>query len=61
MTVTLGTSARVKGFGCRPLEGRRHEFGGRRPKASKEETALRNVRRCRRRYGDLSATGKLRD
>jgi hypothetical protein len=22
----------VKGFGCRPHEGRRHEFGGRRPK-----------------------------
>ena len=28
-------SAFVKGFGCRPLEGRRREFGGRRPKASK--------------------------
>ena len=25
----------VKGFGCRPLEGRRRLFGGRRPKASK--------------------------
>jgi hypothetical protein len=25
----------VKGFGCRPLEGRRSIFGGRRPKASK--------------------------
>jgi hypothetical protein len=25
----------VKGFGCRPHEGRRREFGGRRPKASK--------------------------
>jgi hypothetical protein len=24
----------VKGFGCRPHEGRRREFGGRRPKAS---------------------------
>jgi hypothetical protein len=24
----------VKGFGCRPLEGRRRTFGGRRPKAS---------------------------
>jgi hypothetical protein len=23
----------VKGFGCRPLEGRRRVFGGRRPKA----------------------------
>jgi len=28
-------SASVKGFGCRPLEGRRRVFGGRRPKASK--------------------------
>jgi hypothetical protein len=26
----------VKGFGCRPLEGGRRAFGGRRPKASKE-------------------------
>jgi hypothetical protein len=26
----------VKGFGCRPLEGRRRVFGGRRPKASRE-------------------------
>jgi hypothetical protein len=25
----------VKGFGCRPLEGQRRVFGGRRPKASK--------------------------
>jgi hypothetical protein len=25
----------VKGFGCRPHEGRRRLFGGRRPKASK--------------------------
>ena len=25
-----------QGFGCRPLEGRRRVFGGRRPKASKE-------------------------
>ena len=25
----------VKGFGCRPHDGRRREFGGRRPKASK--------------------------
>jgi hypothetical protein len=28
-------AAVVKGFGCRPLEGRRRVFGGRRPKASK--------------------------
>ena len=28
-------SAVVKGFGWRPHEGRRGEFGGRRPKASK--------------------------
>jgi hypothetical protein len=28
-------SVPVKGFGCRPLEGQRREFGGRRPKASK--------------------------
>jgi len=28
-------SAFVKGFGCRPLEGGRRAFGGRRPKASK--------------------------
>src|ERR1700686_2437714 len=28
-------SVHVKGFGCRPLEGRRRVFGGRRPKASK--------------------------
>ena len=28
-------SATVKGFGCRPLDGRRRVFGGRRPKASK--------------------------
>ena len=28
-------SAAVKGFGCRPHEGRHREFGGRRPKASK--------------------------
>jgi hypothetical protein len=28
-------SASVKGFGCRPLEGQRRVFGGRRPKASK--------------------------
>src|SRR4029077_6615605 len=28
-------SGSVKGFGCRPLEGRRRVFGGRRPKASK--------------------------
>src|SRR6266403_1851509 len=28
-------SESVKGFGCRPLEGRRRVFGGRRPKASK--------------------------
>jgi hypothetical protein len=30
------TSPFVKGFGCRPLEGRRRAFGGRRPKVSKE-------------------------
>jgi hypothetical protein len=30
------TAAIVKGFGCRPHEGRRGEFGGQRPKASKE-------------------------
>jgi len=29
-------SESVKGFGCRPLEGRHRMFGGRRPKASKE-------------------------
>jgi len=29
-------TAHVKGFGCRPLEGRHRMFGGRRPKASKE-------------------------
>jgi len=29
----------VKGFGCRPLEGRRRLFGGRRPKASKGNRA----------------------
>jgi hypothetical protein len=28
-------SAFMKGFGCRPREGRRRVFGGRRPKASK--------------------------
>jgi len=28
-------TAIVKGFGCRPLEGWRRVFGGRRPKASK--------------------------
>src|SRR6266436_13692 len=28
-------SVPVKGFGCRPRGGRRREFGGRRPKASK--------------------------
>jgi hypothetical protein len=28
-------SAHVKGFGCRPHEGQRGVFGGRRPKASK--------------------------
>jgi hypothetical protein len=32
----LNLSAFVKGFGCRPLEGQRRIFGGRRPKASKE-------------------------
>jgi hypothetical protein len=43
------TSAYVQGFGCRPLEGRRRVFGGRRPKASKEDAmrqtaAVRKVR-----------------
>ncbi|MGV7216488.1 hypothetical protein, partial [Bradyrhizobium sp. UFLA05-112] len=33
----LHESAHVKDFGCRPLEGRRGVFGGRRPKASKGE------------------------
>ena len=34
--MSLGMSAGfVKGFGCRPLEGQRGVFGGRRPKASK--------------------------
>jgi hypothetical protein len=28
-------SVHVKGFGCRPFEGRRSVLGGRRPKASK--------------------------
>jgi hypothetical protein len=28
-------TAIVKGFGCRPYEGRHREFGGRRPKAAK--------------------------
>jgi hypothetical protein len=32
----------AKGFGCRPLEGRRRVLGGRRPKASKE-TALKGA------------------
>jgi len=47
-----GMSVPEKGFGCRPLERRRRVFGGRRPKASKEETARGNVRRCR--VADLS-------
>jgi len=34
--LTLSSSHFVKGFGCRPLEGRHRMFGGRRPKASKE-------------------------
>jgi hypothetical protein len=34
--VALHESGIGKGFGCRPLEGRRREFGGRRPKASNE-------------------------
>jgi hypothetical protein len=29
------TAAFVKGFGCRPHDGRHRVFGGRRPKASK--------------------------
>jgi len=33
MRIKIG--AHVKGFGCRPLEGRGRVFGGRRPKASK--------------------------
>jgi hypothetical protein len=36
LNITAGMSASVKGFGCRPVEGRRRVFGGRRPKASKE-------------------------
>jgi hypothetical protein len=32
----VATAAFGKGFGCRPLEERRREFGGRRPKASNE-------------------------
>jgi hypothetical protein len=52
----------VQGFGCRPLEGRRRVFGGRRPKASKGgNRAGGNVERCRVRYGDLGAAGEMCD
>jgi hypothetical protein len=37
----------VKGFGCWPLEGRRREFGGRRPKASKGD-AMRQAAAARK-------------
>jgi hypothetical protein len=51
-----------KGFGCRPLEERRREFGGRRPKASNEgNRAYGNVGRCRRGYGELGAAGNGAD
>jgi hypothetical protein len=52
----------VKGFGCRPHEGRHREFGGRRPKASKGgNRAQGNGRRCRGRYGDLRAASEVSD
>jgi hypothetical protein len=35
LDIGFEVSAFVKGFGCRPLEGWRRVFGGRRPKASK--------------------------
>ena len=35
LVLNVSSSRFVKGFGCRPLEGRRRLFGGRRPKASK--------------------------
>ena len=33
--LAVSSSHFMKGFGCRPLEGQRGVFGGRRPKASK--------------------------
>src|SRR6476660_9104430 len=56
------TSVFVKGFGCRPLEGRRRVFGGpaseslqgRKPRWGKVEP-------CRRRYGDLRVAGEVCD
>jgi hypothetical protein len=41
-------SAYVKGFGCRPLEGRRVVFGGRRPKPFTEVPLCRVRNRTQR-------------
>ena len=63
--LTLGrstdTSAFVKGFGCRPHEGGAAHSGPASESLQGRKPRLRNVRRCSRLYGDLSAAGELAD